>query len=159
MLSTKAGTPYYVAPQVLSGAYDHKADVWSCGVLMYVLLCGYPPFYGDNDKQILDMVKAGEFDFPEEEWAEISGDAKKLIEKLLAFDPSKRPECEEALKDPWFVKNKTPGDQVNLGQKFVTKLKEFKRVGGFKKVALTVIVRTLPADKVKDLTAVFKSLD
>jgi calcium-dependent protein kinase len=127
--------------------------------MMYVLLCGYPPFYGDNDGQILDMVKKGEFDFPPEEWDEISGASKTLIGKLLAFDPAKRPECEEALQDPWFEQNKDQTKQVKLGSKFVGKLKDFKRVGAFKKVALTVIARSLPADKVRDLTADFKSLD
>merc|ERR1719428_2172622 len=105
-LTTKAGTPYYVAPEVLKGSYDHKADVWSCGVLMYVLLCGYPPFYGDNDSEILAMVKRGEYDFPPEEWDEVSKEAKDLIGMLLKFDPTKRPECEEALSHTWFQRNK-----------------------------------------------------
>lgn len=156
-LCTKAGTPYYVAPQVLQGSYDHKADVWSCGVLMYVLLCGYPPFYGDNDAQILAMVRKGEFDFPPEEWDEVSKDAMALIGMLLQFDPVKRPECEEALQHSWFATNKTA--KTNLGSNLVSKLKNFHKSGKLKKVALTAIARTLPAKEIKELTDSFKALD
>jgi calcium-dependent protein kinase len=158
-LTTKAGTPYYVAPQVLQGSYDHKADVWSCGVLLYVLLCGYPPFYGDNDGQILAMVKKGEFDFPPEEWDEVSNDAKELVGKLLAFDPAKRPECEEALAHGWFAKNKDPANKESLKGNFMGKLKTFHKSGKLKKVALTAIARTLPAKEIKELTDAFKALD
>lgn len=161
-LSTKAGTPYYVAPQVLQGKYDEKADVWSCGVLMYVLLCGYPPFYGDNDNEILAMVKKGVFDFPEEEWNEVSSQGKGLVEKLLTFEPAKRPSCEEALKHDWFAKN-ADGKYTALKEQPLkalnTKLKSFHQSSKLKKVALTAIARNLAASQIKDLTEIFKALD
>merc|ERR1719291_1124996 len=88
-MRTKAGTPYYVAPQVLAGSYDEKCDIWSCGVIAYILLCGYPPFYGDQDKDILKMVKKGEFEFPSPDWDDRSPESKDLITKMLTMDPAK----------------------------------------------------------------------
>merc|ERR1711953_1459538 len=86
VLTTKAGTPYYVAPQVLAGKYGAESDLWSLGVIMYVLLCGYPPFHGDTDADVLAMVKKGEFKFPNKDWSSVSDDAKQLITHLLTMD-------------------------------------------------------------------------
>ena len=67
-LTQKYGTPYYIAPEVLRRSYDHKCDLWSCGVILYILLCGYPPFNGQTDKKIIECVLAGEFTLDEPEW-------------------------------------------------------------------------------------------
>ncbi|GBG34755.1 Protein kinase, putative [Hondaea fermentalgiana] len=101
-MRTRAGTPYYLAPEVLEKRYDKKCDVWSCGVLMYILLCGYPPFYGDNERQIYNMIRQGVFDFPEAEWGAVSSTAKDLVVKLLDLDPHTRPSAMEALEHDWF---------------------------------------------------------
>merc|ERR1719284_1866395 len=90
-MTTKAGTPYYVAPQVLAGKYDEKCDIWSCGVIAYILLCGYPPFFGDTDPEILKRVKVGKFDFPSPDWDDISKDGKDFITQMLTRDAAKRP--------------------------------------------------------------------
>ena len=63
-MSQVSGTPYYIAPEVLNESYDEKCDIWSCGVILYILLCGYPPFNGDSDAEIMKSVKSGKFDFP-----------------------------------------------------------------------------------------------
>jgi calcium-dependent protein kinase len=90
MMKTKVGTPYYVAPEVLKRKYTKSCDIWSIGVITYILLCGYPPFYGDSDTQIFDSVRAGRFDFPSPEWDTMSDAAKDFISCLLKKDPEER---------------------------------------------------------------------
>jgi len=85
--------------------YDKSCDLWSCGVIMYILLCGYPPFYGDTDAEIFASVRKAEFDFPSPEWDEISDSAKTLIQRLLSKNPKHRPTAAEALNNEWFVMN------------------------------------------------------
>ncbi len=85
-MEQKFGTPYYIAPEVLAGYYNEKCDIWSLGVIMYIMLCGYPPFNGNNDNDILKAVQSGEFSFPEEDWQVISEDAKDLIRQMLVKD-------------------------------------------------------------------------
>lgn len=104
-MSKISGTPYYIAPEVLSETYDEKCDVWSCGVILYILLCGYPPFNGDNDTEILMAVKKGAFTFPQEEWDVISKDAKNLITDMLKYNPGDRCSAEECLSHVWFKNN------------------------------------------------------
>ncbi|CDJ52162.1 CAM kinase, CDPK family, putative [Eimeria brunetti] len=100
-MSTRAGTPFYVAPQVLQGKYTYKCDMWSAGVILYILLCGYPPFHGENDAEILARVKVGRYKFNEHDWKGVSSEAKDLVRKLMAFDPHQRLSAEQALNHPW----------------------------------------------------------
>lgn len=79
--------PYYVAPQVLEGRYDYRCDAWSLGVILYILLCGFPPFYGDTDAEVLAQVKAGAYSFAGPEWRRVSDEGKDLIRKLLKINP------------------------------------------------------------------------
>lgn len=102
-MNTRAGTPNYISPEVLAGNYGVECDLWSAGCILYILLCGYPPFYGDDDQQILEMVQRGKFDFDGEEWDEISKEAKDLIKKLIC-KPEKRLTAQEALDHKWFKK-------------------------------------------------------
>ncbi len=83
-MKTKAGTTYYVAPEVLIGNYNEKCDIWSAGVILYILLCGYPPFPGGNDYEILMNVKKGKFNFKGLEWSNVSSSVKDLIRKMIA---------------------------------------------------------------------------
>jgi len=101
IMNTKVGTPYYVAPEVLNREYTKSCDIWSIGVITYILLCGYPPFYGDTDTQIFESVRVGRFDFPSPEWDKISETAKEFISAMLKRDPSKRPSAAEALTQQW----------------------------------------------------------
>lgn len=101
-LHTALGTIYYVAPEVLFGNYDEKCDVWSCGVIMYILLSGRTPFESNNEAELVKKIKVGNFYFPAKEWSGVSQDAKHLIKRLLTFNPEKRPSAQAALGDEWF---------------------------------------------------------
>ncbi|CDJ52516.1 CAM kinase, CDPK family, putative [Eimeria brunetti] len=85
--SCRIAGPYYVAPQVLEGRYDARCDAWSLGVILYILLCGFPPFYGDTDAEVLAQVKAGAYSFAGPEWRRVSDEGKDLIRKLLKINP------------------------------------------------------------------------
>eukprot|EP00933_Yihiella_yeosuensis_P082329 TRINITY_DN9617_c0_g1_i1.p1 TRINITY_DN9617_c0_g1~~TRINITY_DN9617_c0_g1_i1.p1 ORF type:complete len:508 (+),score=127.39 TRINITY_DN9617_c0_g1_i1:41-1564(+) len=159
VLSTKAGTPYYVAPQVLAGKYDHISDLWSCGVIMYVLLCGYPPFFGDTDADVLAKVRLGNFNFNPADWKNVSDDAKNLIRQLLKMNPRDRYTAEQALNNVW-IRNKAPkATNVSLQDNFVDNLRGFRSQNKLKKAALHVIANQLTEDHIKALRDTFMGLD
>lgn len=159
VLTTKAGTPYYVAPQVLAGKYDQSSDLWSLGVIMYVVLCGYPPFYGDTDADVLAKVRLGNFSFNAADWKQVSDDAKNLIKCLLKMNPRDRYTAEQALNHVW-VRNKAPKSQgVSIGGGLVDNLKGFRSQNKLKKAALHVIASQLGETQIKGLREVFMQLD
>jgi len=159
VMTTKAGTPYYVAPQVLAGKYDQASDMWSLGVVMYVLLCGYPPFYGDTDADVLAKVRLGNFSFNAADWKSISEDAKTLIRHLLKMNPRDRYTGEQSLNHVW-VKNKAPKAQdVALGSGLVNNLRGFRSQNKLKKAALHVIASQLGEAQIKALRDTFIALD
>ena len=163
-LKTMAGTPFYMAPEVIKGEYTSQCDVWSLGVLMYFLLCGFLPFQGDNRSQIFDRIKNGSFHFNFLEFELVSHEAKALIRKLLVNDPAKRITPEMALKDPWFQKYKHSqanadksagpiqgGDRSApngaLDPSVLNKLREFRGVSTLKKAALNIMVKMISDSK------------
>jgi len=103
-LTLKTGSSYYMAPEVINGRYDEKCDLWSCGVILYILLSGYPPFEGKDDDEVLRQVVKGKFSLSNPEWHEISDEAKDLIRGFLKYNPEERISAAEALKHPWIVK-------------------------------------------------------
>lgn len=130
----RIGTPYYIAPEVLSKkGYNEKCDIWSCGVIMYILLCGYPPFNGDNDDQILRSVYVGKFSFSGgecslelEEWKAVSPESKDLITKMLTHDPSKRISAEECLAHPWIKHSGGDAISSSMAKNVLNNLKSFR---------------------------------
>jgi len=159
MLKTKAGTPYYVAPQVLAGKYDQMIDMWSIGVIMYIMLCGYPPFFGETDADVLAMVSLGNFSFKPSDWKNISEDAKNLIRNLLKMNPRDRYTAEQTLNHRW-IKNRAPqAKQVTLSSNFIDKLRGFRSHNKLKKAALAIIAQQLNEEKIKQLRDTFMSLD
>lgn len=105
-LQTPCYTPYYAAPEVLGPEkYDKSCDIWSLGVIMYILLCGFPPFYSNHGLAISpgmkDRIRTGQYDFPSPEWSNVSNDAKELIKGMLSVDPNKRLTIEEVIRNNW----------------------------------------------------------
>jgi calcium/calmodulin-dependent protein kinase I len=104
MMQTACGTPSYVAPEVLNASgYGKEVDMWSIGVITYILLCGFPPFYGDTVPEIFEQIMEANFDYPEEYWSGISKEAKDFINKLLVVDSDRRLSAGDALKHPWLL--------------------------------------------------------
>jgi len=107
-LMTPCYTPYYVAPEILSNdKYDKACDIWSLGVIMYILLCGYPPFFSTHGGAISagmkTKIKAGEYQFPKAEWKNVSQEAKSIIQKMLTVDPADRVDIDWILRCSWFT--------------------------------------------------------
>ena len=156
--------PYYVAPEVLRREYTKSCDIWSIGVITYILLCGYPPFYGDSDTQIFESVKVGKFDFPSPEWDDISQNAKDFVISLLKKNPKDRPEASVALKHAWLKEQL--GDNIMPKNKILShsglKSSEFSKYLAMKKLkkgALGHIAAHLTQAEVGTLEGMFKSLD
>ncbi|GMR45400.1 hypothetical protein PMAYCL1PPCAC_15595 [Pristionchus mayeri] len=102
IMATACGTPGYVAPEVLQQKpYGKAVDVWSIGVIAYILLCGYPPFYDENDANLFAQIIKGEYEFDAPYWDQISDSAKDFISHLMCCDPDQRYDCEQALAHPW----------------------------------------------------------
>jgi calcium-dependent protein kinase len=159
MMATKAGTPYYVAPQVLAGKYDELSDVWSCGVSMFIVLCGYPPFYGDTDAEVLRKVKEGVFTFNQADWKNISDDAKDLIRKMLQFNPKDRFTADQALNHVWVKKTAPRATNVPLESAHLDNLKNFRHQNQLKKAALHIIAQQMPDAEILNLKNVFTGID
>ena len=159
-MTSKFGTPYYIAPEVLKCRYDEKCDVWSAGVNMYVLLCGYPPFGGSNDDQILKKISVGRFTFPSPEWDFISFEAKDLITKMLTFDTAHRPSARECLQHPWLNNANTAPLDISSAKNMFSNLKTFHSEQKLQKATYSFIASQLATKKEREeMLDLFKSLD
>jgi calcium-dependent protein kinase len=132
--------------------------MWSAGVILYILICGYPPFYGDNDQEILESVRKGAYDFDEEEWDNVSADAKALIGRHLLKDPNKRCTAEQALQDIW-IKSMAGASKELVNIKVVQNMVAFKSLQKLKKAVLIYIATQLSENEVKRLRELFVSID
>ena len=160
-MKTRAGTPYYISPEVLAGNYDVSCDMWSAGCMLYILLCGYPPFYGDNNQEILQMVQKGTFDFDGEEWDVISSEAKDLIKKLICR-PERRLTAQECLNHTWMKSHnsQTNADAHAQVRKLkIGNMKNFCRSEKLKQVALMAIAVHSDPNDIKELKEIFQALD
>jgi len=104
-LYTMVGTPLYVSPEVLKGRYDKTCDDWTTGVIMYILLVGYPPFFGKTRADIFKRIEKAEFSLAGKEWDAVSEEAKDLVRKILVVDSKKRLTVDKALNHPWILKH------------------------------------------------------
>uniref|UniRef100_A0A0D9XFK8 Calcium-dependent protein kinase n=1 Tax=Leersia perrieri TaxID=77586 RepID=A0A0D9XFK8_9ORYZ len=152
------GSTYYMAPDVLNRSYGQEADVWSAGVILYILLCGVPPFWGDNDERIVTAILQGGINFQREPWPKVSPHAKDLVRKMLDPNPSTRLTAKEVLEHPW-LKNADRAPNVSLGEIVRSRLKQFSSMNKFKKKALGVVAKNLPVEEIDKYTQMFHMMD
>uniref|UniRef100_A0A4W4H2T8 calcium/calmodulin-dependent protein kinase n=1 Tax=Electrophorus electricus TaxID=8005 RepID=A0A4W4H2T8_ELEEL len=135
-----AGTPGYLSPEVLrKEAYGKPVDIWACGVILYILLVGYPPFWDEDQHKLYQQIKAGAYDFPSPEWDTVTPEAKNLINQMLTINPTKRITAQEALKHPWVCQRSTVASMMHR-QETVECLKKFNARRKLKGAILTTML-------------------
>lgn len=152
------GSAYYVAPEVLKRHYGAEADIWSAGVILYILLSGVPPFWAENEKGIFDAVLRGHIDFSSDPWPSLSSGAKELVKKMLRQDPKERLTAVEILNHPWVREDGIASDKP-IDIAVLTRMKQFRAMNKLKKVALKVIAENLSEEEIMGLKEMFRSID
>ena len=156
-MSEKVGTAYYISPEVLQGKYDEKCDIWSAGVILYIIICGYPCFNGEDDDEIFAAIQKGKIAFPSPEWDDISDDVKKLIKKMCC-SPEKRLTAEQVLNETW-VKDNAPNSNKTLLPMKPDGFKTYANSNKLRKAVLTYIASRLSEQEIKKIKEVFESID
>ncbi|KAI6688396.1 hypothetical protein NL676_025224 [Syzygium grande] len=152
------GTAYYVAPEVLNRNYGKEIDVWSAGVILYILLCGSPPFWAENDNGIFKAILEDDLDLESPPWPSISSSAKDLITKMLMRDPKKRITAAEALGHPWLREDGLAFDKP-IDNAILRRIRQFRASNKLKKLALKVIAQNLSEEEIKGLRQMFNNMD
>ena len=148
------GSSYYIAPEVLKKHYNEKCDVWSCGVIMYILLSARPPFGGEDDNEIMERVSTGKYDLESPPFNKLSKNSIDLIKRLLTMDPEQRISAEQALNHPWFKEFKSQEiynriNDADTIKTLVENLKKYKRTSIIQETALAYLVHHFP--QIKDV--------
>ena len=161
-LTKLIGTSYYLAPEVIAENYDEKCDIWSCGIILYILLCGYPPFNGVSNNEIYRAIRYNKLIFNKNNWSNISKEAITLITKMLEKNPKKRLTAEECLNDFWFKKvsfNRTATIGINQIE-ILERMAQFVQQNKFKQAVLNFISTQFNLKKEEEeLKHVFKEFD
>ncbi|OAY67230.1 Calcium-dependent protein kinase isoform 2 [Ananas comosus] len=152
------GSAYYVAPEVLRRSYGKEIDVWSAGVILYILLSGVPPFWAETERGIFDAVLQGDIDFESEPWPSISYGAKDLVRKMLIQDPKKRITAAQVLEHPWLREGGEASDKP-IDSAVLSRMKQFRAMNKLKKMALKVIAENLNEEEIKGLKQMFINID
>nr|XP_023875738.1 calcium-dependent protein kinase 29-like [Quercus suber]POE81996.1 calcium-dependent protein kinase 29 [Quercus suber] len=153
------GNAYYVAPEVLQRKYGKEIDVWSAGVILYILLSGVPPFWGETQKAIFDAILGGKLDLQSSPWPSISASAKDLIKRMLTMNPTKRITAADALEHPWLKEDDDASDRPTNSAVLI-RMKQFRTMSKMKKLALKVIAENLlEEEEIKGLKQMFNNMD
>ncbi|XVF75804.1 hypothetical protein PTKIN_Ptkin13bG0216400 [Pterospermum kingtungense] len=152
------GSPYYMAPEVLKRNYGPEIDVWSAGVILYILLSGVPPFWAETEQGVAQAIIRSVIDFKRDPWPKVSENAKDLVRKMLNPDPKQRLTAQEVLDHPW-LQNAKKAPNVSLGETVKARLKQFSVMNKLKKRALRVIAEHLSVDEVAGIKEGFELMD
>ncbi|GAB2232748.1 hypothetical protein Droror1_Dr00011801 [Drosera rotundifolia] len=160
------GSAYYIAPEVLKRKYGPEVDIWSIGVMLYILLSGVPPFFlgqslvisAGTEHGIFNAILGGHVDFTSDPWPSLSPQAKDLVRKMLNSDPKQRLTAYQVLNHPW-IKEDGETPDTPLDNAVLDRLKQFRAMNKFKKVALRVIAGCLSEEEIMGLKQMFKSMD
>jgi calcium-dependent protein kinase len=161
-LTEKIGTSFYIAPEVLRNGYNEKCDLWSCGVILFILLSGSPPFYGKNEKEIFSKILSGNYSFRNKIWNKISEEAKDLVKKLLEINPEKRLSAKDALNEKWFKVNENPNEKNknNNFTIFIKNITEFCAEQKLQQATLAFLVHNFaPKEELDELKEIFFAFD
>ncbi|KAL9238129.1 hypothetical protein vseg_012599 [Gypsophila vaccaria] len=152
------GSAYYVAPEVLQRRYSKEVDVWSAGVILYILLSGVPPFWAESEAGIFTEILKGNLDLESQPWPLISANAKDLIRKMLARDPKTRITAAQALEHPWLREGGEASDKP-IDSAVLIRMKQFRAMNKLTKLALKVMAENLPDEEIKGLKQMFNNID
>ncbi|KAJ7545739.1 hypothetical protein O6H91_08G007800 [Diphasiastrum complanatum] len=152
------GSVYYIAPEVLNRSYGPEADVWSAGVILYILLSGVPPFWAETDQGIFDAIRVGHVDFTDDPWPSISIGAKDVVKRMLRSNPKERCTATTILQHPWMREGGEAPD-APLDNVVLSRMKQFSAMNKLKKLALKVIAESLSEEEITGLKKMFMDMD
>ena len=152
------GSAYYVAPEVLKRNYSNEADVWSAGVILYILLAGVPPFWAQSEQAIFDEVLKGKYDLRSDPWDKISEGAKDVVRKMLVSDPKQRATAQEVLNHPWVREDGDASDEP-LEDVVLSRMRKFAEMNKFKKMGMLAVAKTLSKEEIAGMKEVFQAFD
>lgn len=155
---TKFTQPYYIAPEVFDATYDYKCDIWSLGVVLYIMLSGKVPFPGETNKEIIENVLRGKFHFQHDEFKGVSNDAKDLICHLMDFEPTSRYNAEQAYNHKW-VQNIKENQDSNIANEAFVNMRKFIVSANLKKATLIYLASKLPERDLDELRKLFIAVD
>ncbi|KAL0459193.1 UNVERIFIED_CONTAM: Calcium-dependent protein kinase [Sesamum latifolium] len=152
------GSPYYMAPEVLKRNYGPEVDIWSAGVILYILLCGVPPFWAETEQGVAQAIIRSVIDFKRDPWPKVSNSAKDLVKKMLDPDPTRRLSAQQVLEHPW-LQDVKKAPNVSLGETVKARLKQFSIMNKLKKRALRVVADYLSVEEVAGIKEAFDTMD
>ena len=158
-LTQELGTIYYIAPEVFMNNYNEKADIWSCGIILYTMLCGHPPFCGNKENTIKSKILHSKLVFPSKEFKTVSKEAIEYIKKLLSYNPEQRPSAEEALNNKWLKSMINHGNN-QLSEYIITNLIKFRTTLGLQKATVSFLTNQISInEEIKKLKEEFDKID
>ena len=158
-LTQELGTIYYIAPEVFMNNYNEKADIWSCGIILYTMLCGHPPFCGNKENTIKSKILHSKLVFPSKEFKSVSNEAIEYIKHLLSYNPDDRPTAEEALNNKWLLSMICNGNS-KLSEYIISNLIKFRTTLGLQKATVSFLTNQISInEEIKKLKEEFDKID